>query len=74
MIFSKDKKPSEPGFYWAKDSDGITVVEVYLDRDRLMVTVLGWDSDIKIDWISEWGDRIETPVETFKEETVVTQS
>jgi len=69
MKFRRDKVPSEPGFYWAKDSDGVTVGEVYSDPigKKLVVSVLGWDSDIELDWILEWGDRIENPVDEVKD-------
>lgn len=67
MIFSKDKKPTEPGWYWFKYED--TEPEIILIEDRgwglrSFWTESGTDHDLP-DGL--WGDRIETPtVETPK--------
>ncbi len=66
MIFSKDKKPTEPGLYWFDFQDEGWPVEPV----RVIRAISG---DLRMEWIGSgvehpfidslgiWGDRIEIP-------------
>lgn len=67
MIFSKDKRPTEPGLYWclfiASGTVQIADVIKIAFNGRLGVFVPG--NEVEFDVYDEnfmWGDRIETPV------------
>ena len=62
MIFSKDKKPTESGWYWYQPINGtLKPKAVYRARfsDRLYCD--GYKNPNVEDLIGLWGDRIEAP-------------
>ena len=69
MIFSRYKKPTEPGRYWARlKNEPFTVVVDFDDDEPEELVILTTYADsvntttVKISYCSfEWGDRIETP-------------
>lgn len=60
MIFSKDKKPTEPGWYWAFVDDDATVVQVADIAGVLMVFSTAFTGPYSLNAFL-FGDRIQIP-------------
>ncbi|MCK9592751.1 MAG: hypothetical protein M0Q91_12175 [Methanoregula sp.] len=65
-----DKKPTESGYYWAKqEEDDPEVVEIEPrdceedDEDKFAVYLPGWDIPCSLSDFISWSERIEEPEE-----------